>query len=412
MSKASKIKVPKEMTRKHLRRAEREARQQRWLLIGVGAAVLVALALIGYAFLDERVIKVQQPVATINGKNISVADFQKRVKYTRQQLSSQLNQLDAQRAQFGSDPSLSFITDQIDQQINSLQSQLASPTALGKNVLDTMVEEELVRQEAAKRNISASADEVQTDIEHSFDYYRVPPTATPAPTASPTPLASPTPQPTATVSITPTATPEPTWTPQPTATPVTEQAFKTAFDNFINQIAATGMTRQDISKIVEFQLLRRKLQEAFNQDVPASGEQIQFRYIAFENQAQAAEATAQIKSPADFDAYYAKVDAGEVTSATASAEAWMPVDEVAQNFAPNVAEVLLSLGISQTSQLITNTVGTGGLLIQQTGRGVQPFAPSQLQTRQSQVYRDWLNAQRMGAGVNLYNNRYAERLPK
>jgi hypothetical protein len=158
--------------------------------------------------------------------------------------------------------------------------------------------------------------------------------------------------------------------------------------------------------------LRRKLQEAFNKDVPASGEQIQFRYIAFENQDKAAEAAVQIKSPADFDAYYAKVDAGEVMSVTASAESWMPVDEVAQNFAPNVAEVLLSLGISQTSRLITDTVGTGGLLIQQTGRGVQPFTPSQLQAKQSQAYSDWLNTQQIGAGVNLYNNRYAERLPK
>ena len=412
MSKANKVKVPREMTRKHLARAQREARQQRILLTGVGVVVFLALALIGYAFLDERVIKQQQPVATVNGKNISTADFQKRVKYTSQQMLNQLNQLNAQRAQFGSDPTLSFITDQIDQQITSLQSQLSSPTTLGKNVLDTVVEEELVRQEAAKRNITASPQDVQTNIEHNFNFYGVPPTPTPAPTASPTPLASPTPKPTATLSITPTETPEPTLTPQPTETPVTEQAFKTAFDNFLNQIASTGMTRDDISKIVEAQLLRGKLQEAFNTDVPTAGEQVQFRYIAFETQDTAQEAAAQIKSPADFDAYYQKVAAGQVVSVTANSESWIPIDEVAQNFAPNIADVLLSLGISQTSQLITDTLGTSALLIQQTGRGAQPFMPSQLQTRQNQAYSDWLSKQRTGAGVNLYNSRYADRMPK
>ena len=98
MSKASKVKLPKEMTRKHLARAEREARQQRLLLIGIAVVVVVAIALVGYGFLDERVLKQQQPVAQVNGKNITTADFQKRVKYTRTQITAQVNQLQAQRA--------------------------------------------------------------------------------------------------------------------------------------------------------------------------------------------------------------------------------------------------------------------------------------------------------------------------
>ena len=43
MAKASKVKVPKEMTRKHLARAEREARQRRWLLIGLAVTLILAL---------------------------------------------------------------------------------------------------------------------------------------------------------------------------------------------------------------------------------------------------------------------------------------------------------------------------------------------------------------------------------
>ncbi len=137
----------------------------------------------------------------------------------------------------------------------------------------------------------------------------------------------------------------------------------------------------------------------------------QFRFLAFETQALGQAAAAQIKSPADFDAYYQKAQAGQVVSVTASSQPWIPVDEVTQSFAPNVAEALLSLGISQTTQLITDTLGTSALMIQQTGRGTQPFTPSQLQTKQSQVYSDWLSKQRTGAGVNLYNNRYADRVP-
>jgi hypothetical protein len=114
-----------------------------------------------------------------------------------------------------------------------------------------MIEEELVRQEAAKRGIQASPEEIQTNIEHSYNFFRVPPTPTAVPTDTPTPVASPTPEPTPTVSLTPTVTPAPTDTPEPTATPVTEQAFNAQFNNFLTQLAPTGMTREDIQLYVE-----------------------------------------------------------------------------------------------------------------------------------------------------------------
>jgi hypothetical protein len=51
----AKVKVTKEVTRKHLARAEREARQRRWLLIGVAAVFVVVVGLVAYGYLDERV---------------------------------------------------------------------------------------------------------------------------------------------------------------------------------------------------------------------------------------------------------------------------------------------------------------------------------------------------------------------
>jgi uncharacterized protein HemX len=121
MAKASKVKVPKEMTRKHLARAERDARQQRWLLIGLAVTLILVLGLVGYGILDDRVLKPQQPVASVNGKNITTADFQKRVKFSTAQLNSQLSQLQSQRETFASDPQLSFLTQQIDQNISNIQ---------------------------------------------------------------------------------------------------------------------------------------------------------------------------------------------------------------------------------------------------------------------------------------------------
>ena len=411
MSKA-KVRVPKETTRKHLARAQREARQQRLMLIGLGAALVLAIGLVGYGFLDERVLKQQQPVATVNGVNISTADFQKRVKFERFRISSQLAELQSQRQMFGSDPSLSYFLQQIDQQMTSLQGLLSVPATLGQRILNSMIEEELVRQEAAQRKIGVAPDEVQTDIEHSFNFYRVPPTATPTPTASPTPLVSPTPEPTATVSITPTGTPEPTETPEPTPTPVTEQAYTTALGNYLNQIASTGMTREDLNRLVEASLLRRKLQEEFNKQVPTSAEQVQFRVISFETLEQAQSAEAQLRSGASFDDLFERAGAGTVVSATASSESWVPIEDLTTQYGQKIADLILSLGISQTSQIVTDTNVSSSMIFQQTGRGVQPLSPYLLSTKQEQAFQDWLDQQRAGPGVNLYNNRYIERVPK
>lgn len=407
----AKVKVTQEMTRKHLARAEREARQQRWLLIGVAAVFVVVVGLVGYGYLDERVFKLQQPVATVRNTPITTGDFQKRVRFTRAQIISQISQLEAQRAQFAADPQLSYFTQQIDQNLGSLQQQLETPSLLGGQVLDAMVEEELIRQEAATRGVAVPADEVQTTIEHSFDFYRVPPTATPTRLPTSTPASSPTPQPTATVSITPTATPAPTWTPEPTSTPVTEQAFTAEFGSYMSQLAQTGITENDYRELVRVSLLRNKLQETFSRDVPTSTEQIQFRYVFFETQDGAQTAEAQLKSGLSYDDLYARVQAGQVVSATGGLQPWTPTDEIADTFGPEIQQALLSLAISQTSQIVTDTYGLSYTILQQAGREVRPLTSTQIEDRQQQTFQAWLDSQRTGPDVNLFNNRYLDRMP-
>ena len=407
----AKVKVTKELTRKHLARAEREARQKRWLLIGVAAVFVVVVGLVVYGYLDERVFKLQQPVATVKNTPITTGDFQKRVRFTRAQITSQINQLEAQRAQFASDPQLSYFTQQIDQNLSSLQQQLATPSLLGGQVLDAMVEEELIRQEATTRGVTVASEEVQTTIEHSFDFYRVPPTATPTRLPTSTPASSPTPEPTATVSITPTATPEPTGTPEPTATPVTEQAFSAEFSSYMSQLAQTGITENDYRELVRVSLLRSKLQEVLGQDVPNSTEQLQFRYVFFETADGAQTAETQLQSGLSYDDLYARVQAGQVVSASGGLQPWTPTDEIANTFGPEIEQALLSLAISQTSQIITDTSGLSYTILQQAGREVRPLTSTQIQDRQQKAFQAWLDSQRTGPDVNLFDSRYLDRMP-
>lgn len=409
----AKVKVPKEMTRKHLARAQREARQRRWLLIGMALVFVAVIGLIGYGYLDEHVLRLQQPVATVKGKNITTGDFEKRVRFARAQITAQVNQLEAQRAQFGSDPQLAFITQQIDQRISNLNSQLSNPAVLGKQVLDSMIEEVLIRQETARRAITVSPDQIQTTIEQSFNFYRVPPTPTPTPLPTATPAASPTPAPTATMSITPTATPGPTDTPQPTATPVTEQAFSAEYSSYLSQLSQFGITESDYRALVEDSLLRQKLEEAFGKDVPASADQVQFRYIFFDTLEGVQTADSQLKAGLSYDDLYARVEAGQVVSATGGTEPWTPTGDITTSFGSPISQVILSLGISQTSQIISNTTGLSSsyVIVQLTGHEVRPLASYQIQDLQTKAFQDWLNSQMTGPDVNLYNNRYLDRIP-
>ncbi len=401
MTKASRVKLPKEPTRKQQSRAQREAIQRRWLLIGVGVVLALTVGLLILGVVDERILKPNQPVARVGGTPITTAAFQKRVRYQYFNLTSQWSQLQQQRAQFENEPGLSFILTQIDQQISQIESQLSDTTSLGKQVLDAMIDEELIRQEAARRGIVVSAAEVTQLIEQDiFNFYRVPPTPTPAPTPLPTP------------SEPVTTTPEPTWTPAPSPTPVSEADFNAMYKNMLTRLAQqAGMTESDFRQLVENQLLRERVQKAFESEVASSLEHIQLRYVRLESDEAVQAASGRLAEGTPFDEFYVEVRAGDVVSATHGEIDWTPVDEVSQQFEPAVADQVLSLSIGQATGVITNVYGNS-YIFQVVGREVRPLSETDRQYRAQTMFNDWLTAQRTMTGlVDYMNDRYMDVIP-
>ena len=196
-----------DLTRKHLARAEREALMRRWI-IGVTAGItILILAIAGYGLTDFYVIQPRQPVAKVGEVEISTADFQKAVKYQRMLLSQQYGQLAQIIQLFGSDPNTaSFYQSQLSQ----IESQLTDTNLLGRQVLDQLIEEQIIRQEAAARGITVSPEEVDKALEEAFGYF-ADGTPTPEPTATFPPTEPPT--------VTPTSTEGPSPTPLPTEPP-------------------------------------------------------------------------------------------------------------------------------------------------------------------------------------------------
>ncbi len=225
----NKPKQEQEVTRKETSRRHREAKANRRVMIGLLAVGAVLVLLIGAGIVQELVIKPNQPIATVDGAKIGLRDYQKRVKF------------DWFRS-----------------------GQVTDPQGTSQQTLDTLVDEQLLREQASQRGITVTADEIDQAIEKSFGYLRVPPT--PVPTPTPDPNATP--------------SQEPTATPAPTATPVTFESYQSASKDYLARLnAASGMSQADFRKLVELDLIRQKLYDAVTADTPTKAEQVHASHI-------------------------------------------------------------------------------------------------------------------------------------
>lgn len=331
--------------KKHVARLERERQQSRLILyvfIGILASVLLLLA---YGYLDIKYFQLQRPVAKVGDVEITAGEFEARVRLQRQQLLMQYSQYSQYGQILGMD---------VTQQLQEIQTRLDNSELTGQSVLDQMVEEELIRQEAAKRGIVISEEELNGMMQDAFGFY---PNGTPTPSITPTafntpevpeeaftivtktPLPSPTseftatpeaaatveaqatttvdplatsapatdtPAPTATLEPTATATVaiEPTLsstsTPLPTATPYTLEGYETQVADAAQRLEKLGIEQENYKSLFEIQFLRNKLIEEITADLPRSEEQIWARHILVEDETVALNLIEQLNKGADF----------------------------------------------------------------------------------------------------------------
>jgi len=266
---------PDQSDSSYVSRAAKEEQLQKWVIRGVIAVVAVLASLVAITFAIEQLIVPNQAVAVVNGVDISVQEFRQQYQLERNRLLLQLNQLQ----------SSGFDTQQLAQQepYKTWISEVNVPDQLGLRVINDMVDDRLLAQEAAARNISVNEAALRQSVEEYFGFdptqvalIGVEPSPTPEPTITPTPYVSPTPS--NTPEPTPTADPaatieatasEPTVTPQPTVVEPTlsaeevrqnfqqnEQDYRAYFDRvgvaaetldeFFQRIALEGLLADDL----------------------------------------------------------------------------------------------------------------------------------------------------------------------
>lgn len=419
----------KELNKKHLARVERERIQTRWIMISAIVVIVLVVGILGYGLLDQFYLLQFKPVAKVGDQKITLTEFEKEVRFTRYQMIQQYKSSLQIYQMFASDASLSssFLSSlqQAEQQLSA-----SNAVSLGKTVLDQTIENALVAQEAARRGITVSDQEVDETFQGAFGFYPngtltptisptaavtstlsplqltlVPPTATPLPTATATAVLE-----TATPTVTPVppdpnATSTPTALPTATATPYTQEGFKTVVADYVSQLDPIDYNEADLKAFIRTSLLRQKVFDAITADVAAEQDQVWARHILVDDETTAQDIYKRLQAGADFAELAKEYSTDTSTKDNGGDLGWFGSGKMVADF-ENAA---FSMEVGQISEPVKSDYGWH--IIQVLGHEVRPLSSSDFQNQRQQQYDQWLEQAKTDANVQTYDSVWQENVP-
>jgi parvulin-like peptidyl-prolyl isomerase len=376
--------TPKQqLTRKQRSRLDEERRIERILIWGVSLVGILVVGVLGYGVVAERIIEPREPVAIVDEEPITTAEFEARVRFRRLQLQNQLGYLYQQQrsmAAQGSD-SGGQLQDYFQQQINSLQSQLAPENAqeLGQQVLDQMIQEELVQQEAERRDLNVTAEQVQSRVHENFGYD---PDATPVPTASPSL--------TSTESLTASQP-----APAPAPTQMTEADFREMYNRYMQEgLKPVNISEQQYRSWVRASLLIEKLQADMKEELPQQADQVKLRFLSVNSEERANELVQHLDSGEDFEALAEEIQEDEASPGSSSELDWLPKDTLADRLGEEIATTVFTLEAGEYTEPVTlSEEGQQYYIFEVVGHEQREIADTILEQMAQEKFQSWLEAQ-------------------
>jgi peptidyl-prolyl cis-trans isomerase D len=404
-------KSSKIITKKHLARLERERIQNRRIIIISSIILVFVVSLIGYGIVDQYVLQGLKPVAKVGDEVITSKEFQVMVRYDRVNLISQYDQYSQLAAYFsGSSSFQSYLT--------QIENQLTNTTTEGSSILNSMIDDVLIRKEAERLNITVSDQEIDDELHKSFSYFpdgTLTPTITSTlsnttPTVNPTSLfwVSPTPTATQTFTSTPiietqtptlTSTPTVTSTFGPTATatstptPYTLDGFETQVSSYLDNFSTYGFSDSEMRKLVESSLYRQKVKDAVTKDLAPVEEEVWARHILVTDEATAESVIQRLNNGEDFATLAAELSSDSGSAASGGDLGWFGKGVMDATFETAV----FNLQVGQISDPILTVYGYH--IIQVLGHELRPLDSSAFDTYKTTYFNTW-----------LANLRYANRL--
>lgn len=383
---------PPLLNRRHQTKAQRDAVIRQRVVIGTAIVGVLSVIILIIGAFYSTVFEPQEAMADISGGNIAAEkitrdQFYKRVNYERFRIYLVDRNTREQALEYLADPnSAQFFAQFFQQQQQQLQQQYAS---IGSNVLNQMISERVVAEDAATRGITVSDEEVDTeirrqmaDLNQAIIQEDVDATATGVVNATATAAGfTPTPEPTATATLTATATISDTgtvtdtetvtatataiatFTPAPSPTPnvFTTEKFDPAYQEFLSTLQSrVGYNEQEYRAVVRSQLLYDKVKEAVQAEaestveVPDVEEQIHAAHILVATQEEAQAALDRINAGEDFATVAQELSTDTGSGAQGGDLGWFGRDTMVTEFS-NAAFALTTPG--QVSEPVQTQFG-------------------------------------------------------
>lgn len=409
----AKQKSQKELSKKHIAHSERTQRQQRWIILGVSLVGILVILLLVFGFIDQNYLQGLKPVARVGNEKISAEDFKNQAQLARIETVQQYdyNQSMLQYAQQTGNFNIYF---QAYYNLQSIQSQIADANTFASNYLDSMIEDVILRQQAAKLTppVSVSDAEVDEALQKLFAFFpNGTPTAAPTSTiwvtptysrtqlsvlgptktsiitpteaATVTPASTPTQVPTSALAIT--ATPAVTLGPVGTPTAYTLEGYKGLFSDYVTSLKKYNLTEKDLREYWKTQLLRQKMYDQITAGVAATAEQVWARHILVASEAEANAVLNRLKSGEDWSTIAADVSIDTATKSTGGDLDWFPKGVMVKEF----EDAAFSLNVGEISQPVKSSMGYH--VIQVLGHENRPLSSRYLNIAKQKVYNDWMD---------------------
>jgi hypothetical protein len=407
--------------KKHVAHAEVVRRQSLAIQYVALAVIVIVVGLVAYGILSTTVLLQYRTVASVNGEKINMREFQGRVKLQRLQLLNQFNEYYQFAQMFGSQDPMS--DPNFGGTLTQIYTQLESPEVVGQEVLDALVDERLILQEAEKRGITADPQDIEKAIQEQFSFFpngtpTLAPTSTPftLPPLNPTQLAlvtiTPTPAPatevpsatpdlTSTPTTAPTATAEPTTGPtataEPTATPYTLEGYQSSFaESMTNLKENTALSEEDYRAFFTAIYLREKLVEEITKDVRPVEEQFWAQHILVSTEETANEVLTRLNNGEDWGTLAAEYSQ-DGSAQNGGDLGWNSADI----YVPEFKAALLAMQAGETSlQPVQSEFGWH--IIRILGREERPVDDERFAAIKQTLFSAWLTELRTTANIQTF----------
>ncbi|MBP7213983.1 MAG: peptidylprolyl isomerase [Anaerolineaceae bacterium] len=398
-------------TKKHVARKQKEEKQTK-IAITVSAVILaVVVGLLGYVLINNYIVRPNIVVAKVGETEIKAGEYQSSTSYARMNMLSTANQYVNIFGEMGKQYALPMLV------------QLNQTEQFGRNILDEMIDDVLVKEEAEKRGITVSNEEIQKAMQEQYSYY-------PEGTNTPSPTSEPVYTPTWSASqlelINPTNTPEATEEPEegiedetdlpvdeenvdaddtdeevevsptevpteaPTATPYTESLYKENVKEYQDALSPYGIDKKDLERFTRNSLLRTKLIEDMTKDMQPVEEQVWVRHILVATEDLAKEVIEKSGEGEDWNVLASEYSTDEANKDNGGDLGWIGRSDSYDADFLNGAFKLTKEG--EISEPVSSQFGYH--IIQLVARATNPVNDTKFNQMKQDFFSDWLEVTR------------------